>query len=87
MTEKREKIRDRFDVRPEWRKEQEKRLRATLGPMLARVAGNAAADEAMQTVIPYLQDEAARIAQDWMRRHQLGDRYLGWVDPEQSPED
>lgn len=80
-----EKSRDRFDVPLALRKEQEKRLVPHLVRILGEVLPPPQTREAVRILVPLLLDEGARIAQDWLRRHQFGENFVGWVDPTQAP--
>lgn len=42
--------------------------------------------EAEAILVQHFPRSAARIAQDWLRRHQLGEEFAGWVDPTKAPE-
>lgn len=85
MTEKIEKARNRFDIPREMRTAQARRLREIMEPQLETILPPKAAAKLTDATIIFALDEAARIAQEWLRREQLGDRFYAWVDPAKAP--
>jgi hypothetical protein len=81
-----EQSRSRFDIPLATRREVEKRLVPLLAEMFRDVLPPPQRREAIRILVPLLLDEGARVAQDWLRRHQLGENFLGWVDPSKAPE-